>query len=96
MKEKRQRLTDAERREILNQAILQHQAQGKRLESQVGFHATLVSGKRVDHLLHAFVTFVTGGIWLIVWLFYIAKGGEKREMLAVDEVGRVTITPLKS
>ena len=76
IKEQRQRLTDAERRKTLNQAILQHQAQGKRLESHVGFHVTLVSEKRVDHLLHAFVAFVTGRIWLIVWPFYIAKGGD--------------------
>lgn len=42
MERKRQVLSHEERMKILNQEIIKHQAQGKRIESQIEYHVTLV------------------------------------------------------
>ena len=96
MKPKRERLSDAERREIFNRALLQQQSQGKRLESQAGYHATLISGKPVNHVLHAILSLATAGFWLLVWAVIWYAGGETRELLQVDEYGGVTVTPMRT
>ena len=51
--------------------------------------AVVVSGKPVNHILHLILTIVTVGFWGIVWLILVIAGGEKREMITVDEYGNV-------
>ena len=48
----KQPISDEKRREILEEKIMMYQAGGKRLESQIGFQAVLVTEKKVNHLLH--------------------------------------------
>ena len=79
------RITDQERKELLNWEVGLRVLQGYRVESQTDFQAVLVSGRRVNHLLHFFISLFTLGFWLIVWLALGLFGGEKRVVVRVDE-----------
>ena len=84
-----------ERRRIFNEEMARHQAQGKRIESQTDFQAVLVTGKPVNHILHLLLTVFTAGLWILVWALIAFSGGEKREILQVDEIGSVKLYPMK-
>lgn len=46
--------------------------------------------KTVNHSLHLFLTCITFGFWLIVWIYLILKFCVKKEILvAVDEDGNL-------
>jgi hypothetical protein len=63
-------------------------AQGYRVESQSDFQAVVVKGKRINHALHIIVSLLTV-VWLLGYLVILASGGEKRELMQVDEWGNV-------
>ncbi len=91
-----QSIVSERRREILNTEISRHQAQRKRIESQIDFQAVLVTGKPVNHILHLLLTVFTAGLWIFVWAAVTFSGGEKRELLQVDEQGAIKLFPMKS
>lgn len=78
-----------ERKAILAQQIQMAVARGGRIQSQSDNMVVIVHGKPVNHMLHLFLTLITSGIWLIGWIIVAMKGGEKREMITVDEFGNV-------
>jgi hypothetical protein len=84
-----ERKTIEERKAILAQSLAQAIAAGARVESQSDFFAVIVTGKRVNHLLHFFVGLFTVGLWWVVWIFLAITGGERRAMIQVDEYGNV-------
>ena len=88
------RKTSEERRELLARQITSLITQGRRVESQSDFQAVLVQGHRVNHVLHLIMTLITLGVWAIVWLAIVFLGGEKREVVQVDEWGNPTISRL--
>lgn len=53
------------------------------MESQTQTMATMVKGKRPNHVLHLILSLVTLGIWLPVWLVLAVVMGEKRKALTV-------------
>lgn len=83
------RRTADERKVILAQQLQTAAARGLRIESQSDFQAVLVEGKPVNHTLHAILTIFTCLLWGIVWAVIAATGGEKRQMVVVDEFGNV-------
>lgn len=83
------RRTADERKVILAQQLQTAAARGLRIESQSDFQAVLVEGKPINHTLHAILTIFTCLLWGIVWAIIAATGGEKRQMLVVDEFGNV-------
>jgi hypothetical protein len=83
------RRTADERKVILAQQLQTAAARGLRIESQSEFQAVLVEGKPINHVLHAILTIFTCLLWGIVWAIIAATGGEKREMVVVDEFGNV-------
>ena len=83
------RITDAERSNRLIVAVESRVLQGYRVESQTDFQAVLVRGRRVNHILHLFLSIFTCGLWIIVWLALGLFGGEKRDVVRVDERGVV-------
>lgn len=83
-----------ERKEILARQIQNAAATGARVETQSDFQAIVVRGKPVNHVLHAILTLFTIGIWAIAWIILALTGGEKREMLVVDEWGNPSIQKL--
>lgn len=66
-------------------------ASGARVESQSDTNAVLVKGKDVNHVLHLIISFLTCGLWIPVWLILIVTGGEKREMVTVDDWGNAAV-----
>jgi hypothetical protein len=75
------------RRSALTAAITASFAEGDRLESQTDFSAVIVKGRRPNHILHLILTVLTLGVWAIVWLMVGMFGGEKRQILMVNEDG---------
>ena len=51
----------------------------------------LLRGKPINHLLFCLAALLTLGFAMLFWMYHIWKGGERREMMAVDEGGVVTI-----
>jgi hypothetical protein len=83
-----------ERRALLAQQIQNASARGLRVESQSEFQAVMVEGQPVNHVLHAIITIFTCGLWAIVWIILAITGGEKREMVVVDEFGNLQLQKL--
>ncbi len=51
--------------------------------------AVLVYGRRVNHILHFLLGFVTFFLWWLVWLYLAITGGEKRRVVTVDDYGNI-------
>jgi len=83
--------TVEERKAILAQQIQMAVVQGGRVESQSENMAVIVTGKPVNHLLHFLVGVFTCGLWWIAWLVIAITGGEKRQVITVDEFGNVLV-----
>ncbi len=64
------------------------------MESQSDYNAVLVAGKPVKHVLHGILTAITVGVWAVVWVPLYFIGGEKREMVTVDEYGKTSVQKL--
>src|SRR5262249_41052486 len=80
-----------ERKSLLARAVSNEVRQGFRIESQTDNQAVLVKGNRPNHLLHLLLTIFTLGTWGIVWIAVAIFGGEKREVVEVDEYGHTNI-----
>jgi hypothetical protein len=83
--DRRRRLADTVRAQI---------ARGGRVESQNDFDAVVVSGHRVNHLLHFLIGVFTLGVWWLVWLGLALFGGETRTLVSVGEDGNVAVQRL--
>jgi hypothetical protein len=81
----------AERKALLANTLQGQVAGGARIESQGDFQAVVVKGHRVNHLLHFLIGFITFFLWWIVWLVLAITGGEKRQMINVDQFGNVFV-----
>jgi hypothetical protein len=51
----------------------------------------VVTGRRVNHVLHLLLALVTDGLWLIPWAVISATGGERSQTLRIDERGTVSV-----
>jgi hypothetical protein len=89
-----QQKTLEERKAILAQQIQQAVARGGRIETQSDTMAVVVYGKPVNHVLHFLIGLFTFFLWWIVWIILAASGGEKREMITIDEFGNVLVQKL--
>jgi hypothetical protein len=83
--------TDAERKALLANTLQGQVANGARIESQGDFQAVVVRGHRVNHLLHFLIGLITLGVWWLVWIVIAITGGEKRQMITVDQFGNVFV-----
>jgi hypothetical protein len=79
-----------QRQAILRQVVQDAVAHGGRIQYADQFSAVVVYGHPVNHVLHLLITILLLGLWLIVWLIIALTGGEKRELISVDEWGRVS------
>ena len=83
--------TAEERKALLAQAIQSQVVAGGRIESQSDFQAVVIKGHKVNHVLHFIIGFFTLFLWWIVWAVIAITGGEKRELVSVDEYGNVLV-----
>jgi hypothetical protein len=89
------RLAFDERRELLAMEVSRLLALGnRRIESYSDLSAVLVFGKPVNHVLHLLATVLTAGIWGFVWIVLALTGGERRELIRIDEAGNITVEQL--
>lgn len=79
-----------ERAAILDAALPQFLTHESRIETRTETTAVLVHGKPVNHLLHFLVSVLTCGVWAVWWVVYAVMGGERREMVSVDETGQIS------
>lgn len=63
-----------------------------RVENQSAFNASLVAGQKPNHVLHAILTIFTCLIWGIVWIIVSATTREVRQVVMVDDYGRVYLS----
>ena len=87
-------LTSEDRRDILEEYVVDALEKGWRVESQGNFHAVIIEGSKVNNVLHAILSLITGGGWLLVWLVVSITGGEKRMLVEVDEKGTGRLSKL--
>ena len=81
--------TETQRKSALANHVTPEVSKGWRIESQGDFQVVMVKGKRPNHLLHVILSVITAGLWIIVWILIAVGGGEKRQILTVDEFGNV-------
>ena len=81
-------VTPEERRQIVDGAVNQFIAGGWRVESRSEFQAVFVKGHRTNNTLHLILSIVTVGLWIPVWILLAILGGEKRQIVSVDEYGK--------
>lgn len=84
-------LSASQRHAVLLEIVGKRVANGWRIESQSEFEVAIVKGHRINHVLHLILSIITLGIWLIVWAALGAMGGERRQVLMVDEAGTVHV-----
>lgn len=84
-------VSDAVRQQNLQSALSRDIAVSRgRVESVTPYSAVVVTGQRVNHVLHLLISVLLCGFWLPVWLLVALTGGEKRHVLSVDQCGNVT------
>jgi hypothetical protein len=69
-------------------------AQDRRIESQSDYQAVLIHGHTPRHILHFVIGLITYGVWWIGWLVITLTGGERREIVNVDEFASVNVQRL--
>jgi hypothetical protein len=78
----------------MQQAIMMCTSQGWRLQSTGIGTAVMVSGEgaTINHVLHAILSLLTCGLWLLVWLLLVAFSANARSkslLILVDEDGNI-------
>ena len=84
--------TPEENRRTLASAVQNAVVAGWRVESQTQEQAIMVRGKSPNHLLHLILCILTLGIWALVWIALVIFGGEKRQIITIDEFGNTLIS----
>ncbi len=86
-------LPDDQRQQILQNQLSQELASGQgRIESAAPYAATVITGQKVNHILHLLISVLLCGLWLPVWFIVSLTGGEKRQVLSVDACGNINAT----
>ncbi|MCZ4557962.1 hypothetical protein O4215_20585 [Rhodococcus maanshanensis] len=78
-----------QRRHALAMAISSEVARGGRVESQTDTNAIVVTGSKVNHVLHLIITLFTCGFWAIVWIILAFVQKEHRTAVSIDPYGQV-------
>ena len=82
--------SDEERREILQKLLAEESRHGWKVQHESSFFASLVKGKRPNHILHLLLSIVTLGFWLPVWVILGISMGERNQTIEVDRFGNAT------
>jgi hypothetical protein len=83
--------TDADRNAMLAQSVANEVRKDWRVQSQTDFQAVMEKGKRTSHGLHLFLSIVTVGLWIPVWVAVWYLNRDQNEVINVDGYGNVNI-----
>lgn len=75
--------------QALAQAVAWEVSRGARAEFQSENNASLLKGKKPNHVLHLILSLITAGLWLIVWLVLVLTLKQTRITLYLDPSGQV-------
>lgn len=82
-------LSEAERQSVMDQALASYVAAGATVVYRDSRQAVISDQPHVNHVMHAILSLLTFGLWLLVWLLVAMTAKEKRHTITVDEFGRV-------
>jgi hypothetical protein len=85
----RPRLTDEERRSILDRAVTRYVEHGYRVRSNTGRQAVVAKRQSVNVPLNAVLAILTGGFWLILLAVRLLNWPTDLVVLSVDETGEL-------
>lgn len=83
------RVGNAARRATLDAAVVDRVSKGATLTHRQDFEAVLRYHARVNHVVHAILSLLTVGVWLLVWLPIAFYTRPYLTILSVDEYGEV-------
>ncbi|NQW74188.1 MAG: hypothetical protein HQ451_01265 [Candidatus Planktophila sp.] len=81
------KITDAEKANKLAMAISTEVSKGWRVESQSAVQAILVKGKNINHTLQIFLSIITLGVWLFVYVPTYLTNRRQTKIVRVDDFG---------
>ena len=81
------KISDSEKANKLAMAISSEVSKGWRVESQSQVQAVLVKGKNINHTLQIFLSVITLGFWLIVYLPIYFTNRRQTKIVRVDDFG---------
>lgn len=83
----RRRLSDADRRSILDRAVTKYAQHGYSVVSNTGRQAVVSKRQRVNVPVNALLALLTGGLWLVVLALRLLNRPVDRVVLTVDDSG---------
>jgi hypothetical protein len=84
------RVTEEERRALLDRAVARYVQHGYSVTSNDGHQAVVVKRQRVNVLLNLLLTIVTGGLWLVVLALRLLNWPTDRAVLTIDSAGELS------
>lgn len=82
------------RRAALDRALEFAATRGGVVESRTDYQAFVAYGHPANHVMHAILSILTFGFWLIVWLFVAASGDRRiHQVITVTEACAVEYNP---
>jgi hypothetical protein len=81
-----------QRTRLLDQVLDEELLKGAGVLARRPFEATLAYRRPVSHVLHAILSVVTGGLWVVVWIVMAIARTDDRVRLEVDPQGHVWVS----
>lgn len=85
------KISESEKANKLAQAIANEVTRGWRVESQSQVQGVLVKGKPVNHLLQIFISVVTLGFWLLVYIPIAIINRRQTKIIRIDDFGNTLL-----
>ena len=81
------KISDSEKASKLAQGIATQVSKGWRVESQSQIQGVLVKGKNVNHTLQIFISVITLGFWLLVYIPIAIVNRRQTKIIRIDDFG---------
>ncbi len=81
-------LTDSQRKQRLEYRIVQYLKDGWMAERVGDFQAVVTYEDKINHVVHAILSLITFGFWLLIWLFLSLTKKTTRRTIRVNEYGQ--------
>lgn len=81
------KISDSEKAGKLAQAIATEVSKGWRVESQSQIQGVLVKGKNVNHTLQIFISLITLGFWLFIYIPTAIVNRRQTKIIRIDDFG---------
>ena len=82
-----EKASESEKANKLALAIATEVSKGWRVESQSTIQGVLAKGKAINHTLQIFLSVITGGVWLLVYIPTFIINRRQTKIVRVDDYG---------